>query len=109
MFLVGSENVLLLAFLKYVLYIHCTENCIFVYLCEVKNPCLWQKIDSRKTSITQEQLVIEFLIIFTLIFTFYGGELISTGTQFYDDDNDDDDNNNNSSNNNNVVLLLAFH
>ena len=37
-FLVNNESVLLLAFVKYMLYSHCTENCMFLYFSEVKNP-----------------------------------------------------------------------
>ena len=39
-FLVNSESVLLLAFVKYILYSHCTQNCIFLYFLETKNPIL---------------------------------------------------------------------
>ena len=76
-FLVNSESVLLLAFVKYMLYSHCTENCIFCTFWRLKTLVLWRKIvqnllifvylfcpknstiDSRKTSITQERLFVE--------------------------------------------------
>ena len=35
-FLVNREGVLLLAFVKYMLYSHCTQNCIFLYFLEAK-------------------------------------------------------------------------
>ena len=68
---------LLLAFVKYALYSHCNVNCIILYFLEAKNPCFVEKncqyllvfaylfcpqnstIDSRKTSIAQESLVVE--------------------------------------------------
>ena len=37
--LVNSESILLLAFVKYMLYSHCTQNCIFLVLLEAKSPC----------------------------------------------------------------------
>ena len=42
-FLVSTECVLFLAFVKYMLYSHFTENCIFLYFLEAKNPCLLTK------------------------------------------------------------------
>ena len=50
-FLVNSESVLLLAFEKYVLYSYCTENCIFVYFLEAKNPCFVAKHCSKSSYI----------------------------------------------------------
>ena len=41
--LVYSESVLLLAFVKYMLYSHFTQNCIFLYFLEAKNPCFVTK------------------------------------------------------------------
>ena len=38
----NSESVLLLAFVKYMLYRHCTQNCIFLNFLEAKY--FWQKI-----------------------------------------------------------------
>ena len=93
-FLVNRESVLLLAFVKYALYSHCTEICIFLYFLEAENPCFVTKncskcslfvylfcpkistIDSRKTSIIQERLVAEscptsrliaFLMLYRLV------------------------------------------
>ena len=75
-FLVNNESVLLLAFVKYMLYSHCTENCSFCTFWELKTLALWQKIlknllifvylfcpksstiDFRKTSTTLERLVV---------------------------------------------------
>ena len=37
-FLVNSESVLLLALVKYMLCSHFTQNCIFLYFLEAKNP-----------------------------------------------------------------------
>ena len=37
--LVNSESVLLLTFVKFMLYSHSTQNCIFSYFLEIKNPC----------------------------------------------------------------------
>ena len=37
-FLVNSESVVLLAFVKYMLYSHCTKNYIFLYFLETKKP-----------------------------------------------------------------------
>ena len=42
-FLVNSESVLLLAFVKYMSYSHFTENCIFFVLLEAKNFCFVTK------------------------------------------------------------------
>ena len=66
-FLVNSESVLLLAFVEYRLYSHCTQNCIFLYFLEVQNllkiAYLFcpknSTIDFRKIFITQEWLVVE--------------------------------------------------
>ena len=45
--LVNSESVLLLAFVKYMLYRHSTENCIFSYFVEAKNPYFETQIGSK--------------------------------------------------------------
>ena len=37
--LVNSESVLLLTFVKFMLCSHSTQNCIFLYFLETKNPC----------------------------------------------------------------------
>ena len=86
-FLVNCESVLLLAFVKYMLYRHCTENCIYLYFLEAKSwkssyLCVFSStIDSRKTSITQEQLVVEscpalcwiaFLMLCQLVYNICG-------------------------------------
>ena len=42
-FLVNSESVLLLALVKYMLYNHFTQNCIFLYFSEAKSPCFVTK------------------------------------------------------------------
>ena len=42
-FLVNIESVLLLALVKYMLCSHFTQNCIFVYFLELKNPCFVTK------------------------------------------------------------------
>ena len=42
-FLVNIESALLLAFVKYMLYSHCTENVIFFTFLEAKNPCFVSK------------------------------------------------------------------
>ena len=104
-FLVNSETVLLLAFVKYMLYSHCTENCIFCTFWRLQTLVLWRKIvqillifvylfcsknstiDSRKTPITQERLVVEscmtprwiaFLMFYRLVYNIhsYFNELI---------------------------------
>ena len=49
--LVNSESVLLLAFVKYILYSHCTQNCIFLYFLEAKNPCFVMKHCSKSSYI----------------------------------------------------------
>ena len=94
-FLVNSESVLLLAFVKYMLYSHCTINSIFCTFRKLKTLVLWRKIvqnllifvylfcpknstiDSSKTSITQEQLLVEsyptprwiaFLMLYRLVY-----------------------------------------
>ena len=93
-FLVNSESVLLLAFAKYTLYSHCTQNYIFCTFRRLKALVLCRKIvqnlifvylfcprnnviDSRKTSITQEWLVVEncptllwivFLMLYQLVY-----------------------------------------
>ena len=46
-FLVNSESVLLLAFVKYMLYRNCTENCILKKFLEAKNPCFVTKNCSK--------------------------------------------------------------
>ena len=38
LFLVNCKSVLLSAFVKYMLYSHCTQNCMFLYLLEGKTP-----------------------------------------------------------------------
>ena len=50
-FLVNSESVLLLAFVKYMLYSHFTQNCIFLYFLEAKNPCFVTKNCSKSSYI----------------------------------------------------------
>ena len=50
-FLVNSESVLLLAFVKYMLYSHFTENYIFLYFLEAKNPCFMTKNCSKSSYI----------------------------------------------------------
>ena len=94
-FSVNSESVLLLALVKYMLCSHFTQNCIFCTFWRLKILVLWQKIvqnllifvylfcsknstiDSRKTAITQEWLVVEscppsrwiaFLILYRLVY-----------------------------------------
>ena len=94
-FSVNSESVLLLAFVKYLLYSHCTENSIFCRFWRLNTLVLWRKIvqnllifmylfcpknntiDSRNTSITQERLVVEscpttrwiaFLMLYQLVY-----------------------------------------
>ena len=42
-FLVNSESVLLLALVKYMSCSHFTQNCIFLYFLEAKNPCFVTK------------------------------------------------------------------
>ena len=103
-FLVSSESVLILAFVKYMFYSHCTET-VFLYVLEAKNTCFEtkncskssytfylfypknSKIDSKKISITQEQLLVEscptpvwiaFLILCQLVYNLrsYFNELI---------------------------------
>ena len=94
-FSINSESVLLLALVKYMLCSHFTQNCIFLYFLEAKNPCFitkncWKSsyicvfilpkngsIDFIKTFITQEWLVVEsypipcwiaFLMLYRLVF-----------------------------------------
>ena len=43
-FLVKSESVLLLAFVKYTLYNHCTKSCIFFTFWRLRTLVLWRKI-----------------------------------------------------------------
>ena len=74
--LVNSESVLVLAFVKYMLYSYCTQSCIFLYFWRKKPLFCDEKlfkiflyfafilskhstIDSRKTSMNQEWLVVE--------------------------------------------------
>ena len=45
--LVNSESVLILAFVKYMLCDQFTENCIFLYFLEAKNPCFVTKNCSK--------------------------------------------------------------
>ena len=77
MFLVNSESVILLTLVKYMLCIHFTQNCLFLYFLEAQILLLWRKIVenllisvhlfcqktvqliSQETFITQEWLVIE--------------------------------------------------
>ena len=93
--LVNSESVLLLAFVKYMLYSQFIENCIFCTFWRLKTLVLWRKtvqnllifvylfcwknstVDSRKTSINQERLVVEscptprwipFLMLYRLVY-----------------------------------------
>ena len=51
MFLVNSESVLTLAVVKYILYSYFTQNCIFLYLLEAKNPCFVTKNCSKSSYI----------------------------------------------------------
>ena len=51
LFLVNSDSVLLLALVKYVLYSHFTQNCIFLYFLDAKNTCFVTK-DCWKSSYT---------------------------------------------------------
>ena len=96
MFLVNSPRVLFLAFLKYLLYSHFTQSCIFCTFWRLKILTLWRKIvqnlimfvylfctknnaiDFTKNFITQEWLVvescpvpcwIEFLMLYQLVYT----------------------------------------
>ena len=46
-FLVNSESVLLLAFVKNMLCSHFTKNCVFSYFLEAKNPCFVTKNFSK--------------------------------------------------------------
>ena len=46
-FSINSESVLLLALVKYMLYSHFTQNCIFLYFLEAKNPCFVTKNCSK--------------------------------------------------------------
>ena len=50
-FLVNSESVLLLAFVKYMLYSHFTQNCIFLYFLDARNPCFVTKNCSKSSYI----------------------------------------------------------
>ena len=45
----GSKSVLLLAFVKYMLCGHCTQNCIFLYVLEDKNLCFVTKSCSKSS------------------------------------------------------------
>ena len=94
-FLVNSESVLLLAFVKYMLYSHFTQSYIFCIFWRLKILFLWQKIvqhlliflylfwpnnsttDFPKTFMTQEWLVVErcpipcwvvFLMLYWLLY-----------------------------------------
>ena len=94
-FLVNIESVLLLALVKYMLCSHFTQNCIFLYFLEAKNPCFMTKNCSKssyicvfilskkqhnwlyKSFITQEWLVVEscpthrwipFLMLYRLVY-----------------------------------------
>ena len=76
-FLITGESALFLAFVKYLLYSHFTQNCIFCTFWRLKILVLWQKIvqnllifvylfcpknsttDFTKTFIPQEWLVVE--------------------------------------------------
>ena len=76
-FLVNSESVLLLPFVKYMFFSHCTQKMYFFYFLEAKKPFLWRKsvqnlficvylfcpknsrFDFRKTFKTQEYLFVE--------------------------------------------------
>ena len=42
-FLVNSESISLLALVKYMLCSHFTQNCVFLYFLEAKNPCFVMK------------------------------------------------------------------
>ena len=50
-FSINSENVLLLALVKYMLCSHFTQNCIFLYFLEAKNPCFVTKNCSKSSYI----------------------------------------------------------
>ena len=50
-FSVNSESVLLLAFVKYMLYSHFTQNYIFWYILETKNSCFVRKNCSKSSYI----------------------------------------------------------
>ena len=98
--LVNSESVLVLAFLKYMLYSHRTQSCIFLYFWRQKPLVLWRKIiqnlyifafilsknstiDSRKTSMLQEWMVVESCLTPCWI-TFFKSHFLnalSTGVQ----------------------------
>ena len=111
--LVNIESVLYLAFVKYMLYSHYTENCIFLYFLDAKNPCFVMKnypkscyicvfilsksstIDSKRASITQERLVVEscptprwiaFLILYGLVYNLrsYFNELILAWSAYFE-------------------------
>ena len=43
-FLVNSESLLHLAFVKYIFYSRCTQNCIFLYFWRLKILVLWRKM-----------------------------------------------------------------
>ena len=49
--LVNSEIILLLAFVKYMFCSHFTQNCIFLYFLEAKNPCFVTKNCSKSSYI----------------------------------------------------------
>ena len=44
-----QESVLLSALVKYMLYSHCTENCIYLYSLESKSPCFLMKNWSKSS------------------------------------------------------------
>ena len=50
-FSINSEIVLLLALVKYMLCSHFTQNCIFLYFLEAKNPCFVTKNCSKSSYI----------------------------------------------------------
>ena len=50
-FLVNSESVLLLAFVKYILYSHFTQNCIFLHFLVARNLCFVTKNCSKSSYI----------------------------------------------------------
>ena len=103
--LVDNESVIYLTFIKYMLYSYFTQNLIFVYFLEAKNPCFVTKIvqnllifvylfcpknsttDFTNTFITHEWLIVEsfsthrciaFLMLYRLVYNMrsYFNELI---------------------------------
>ena len=50
-FLLNSKSVLLLAFVKYMLCSHFTQNCVFLYFLDAKSPCFMMKSCSKSSYI----------------------------------------------------------